>query len=44
MGQDVQALYRWRLEKKFCLQINLKFSFTEIVDDFMSDAEVMKEC
>ena len=30
--------------KKFCLQMNPKFNFTEIVDDFMSYAEVMKEC
>ena len=30
--------------KKVCLQVNPKFSFTEIVHDFMSDAEVMKEC
>ena len=33
MGQEVQALYR--------LQMN---PTTEIVDDFISDAEVMKEC
>ena len=43
MGQEVQALYRWRPEKNFCLHINPKYSFTEIVD-FMSDAEVIKQC
>ena len=31
-------------EKKFCLPINPKFIFTEIIDDFTSDAEVMNEC
>ena len=43
-GPRSTSIISLRTGKKFCLQINPKFSFMEIVDDFVSDAEVMKEC